>query len=204
MRKHLSIAMIALFVCGFWLLAATLAEGASQDDGLYGAPVPDDAVYLRWLGEAAPGEIFGYSFSQAHIGPTYVAVSAQLLLGANSGGYYAVLSQDGASPVIVVEPPRSDLSKVYLFLINATSTPVRLIVAGQATEVIGTTPGQTARGRAVNPVAVQLSVVAVGGGSVLGQFDLKLRRGQNLTFFVQKHGVDLVEHRFGSVIAKSE
>ena len=72
----------------------------------------------------------------------------------------------------------------------------RLVLTDQNVEVIGTTNVNSAGGRTVNPVAVTLSVVT-SSGAVLGDFDVQLRRGQNVTFVARPDGAVVLENRFG-------
>ena len=98
-------------------LAVSTPTFAETEDGLYGAAVPNDAVFLRRLGSAEiPTSLFGRSFSSAELPEaTYVAISAAALTGAEPGGHYTVI--DAA---ILQEPARTDRSKVYLFLLNSS------------------------------------------------------------------------------------
>ena len=51
--------------------------------------------------------------------------------------------------------------------------------------------------RAVNPVRATLSVVAQSGEQ---DFDVMLRRGVNLTFYVDKNEARVIENAFGPVL----
>lgn len=204
MLSHLFKWLLMLLAVAIWVSGSHSAGGASLDDGLYDAPIPDDAVFVRWLGVGSDQRVFGFRFPDTHIGSTYVAVSAQLLQGTRSGEYYSVLAQDGPAPIIIHEPQRPDPSKVYLLLVNASERAVKLVVAGKAIDVIGSTARHSSRAKAVNPVIVQLAVITADGSEVIGQFYVALRRGQNLTFFVHDDGVILLENRFGPVLVHAE
>lgn len=179
-------------------LALTSPAFAETEDGLYGAAVPSDAVFLRRIGAMdALGDLFGRSFTGDELpDAVYVAISATALEGAEPGAHYTVTGGD-TDPLIIREPARADPSKVYLFLLNTDPGAARLVVAGGGPTVIEATPqGQMAE-RAVNPLAVTLSVEA---GGLSQDFDLVLRRGVNLTFIVADGAVRMIENRFGPVI----
>ena len=186
-----------------YLLCAALGLGvgsapAETEDGLYGAAVPQDAVFLRRIGsDGAETVIFGRSFTADELPEnTYVAISAVLLDGAVAGGHYTILPADTA-PAVLQEPQRPDQSKVYLFLLNGDDAPARLSVADGGPVVIeDTAPGQITE-RAVNPLAVTLTVEGDGFSQ---DFDVVLRRGVNLTFVVADGAASLIENRFGPVI----
>lgn len=188
--------------CGLLLCAMLVAfvspARAEIEDGLYGAAVPNDALFVRRIGIVdASVDLFGRSFSAGELPEeTYVAISAAQLDGAQAGGHYTILS-DGAAPFILQEPVRTEPSKVHLFLLNAGSASARLVVADGGPVVIDTTTDGQISQRAVNPVSVTLTVEANG---LSENFDLVLRRGVNLTFLVADGDVRLIENRYGPVI----
>lgn len=191
-----------------WLLFAVCFTAAtyahSAEDGLYDAPVPDDAVFVRWLGPQTSSYVLGYQFPDSHIGVSYVAISARYLTDVTVGTFYSVVSGPEGAPIVIAEPARANRSKVSLYLINMRSSYVRVMVAGTATQVIAPTAPQNVAMRPVNPVRVNLSVEPVAQSDVLAAFDVSLRRGQNLTFFIQNNRIDLIENQFGPVLRPAE
>lgn len=101
--------------------------------------------------------------------------------------------------VVIEEPDRLDPTKVHLTLLNLTGAPVRLVLIEQSVNVISSVSPNEAGARAVNPVAVTLTVIT-DEDDVLGEFDVRLRRGQNITFIARPSGARLIENRFGSNI----
>lgn len=172
-------------------LAPTL--GFASNQALYGAAIPDDAVFIRWMGAPEQATAFGAEFAADLVtGSDYLPISASDLTDAEAGAFYSVI--DG---VLVQEPSRDDPAKVHLILLNTGEGAARLVLAGKDAEVIGETAPNAANARAVNPVAATLAVML--GDTLLGEFDLTLRRGQNVTFFVQDGAVQLIQNGFAPV-----
>lgn len=179
-------------------LAAATPVTAETEDGLYGAAVPHDAVFVRRIGaDDAPLSLFGRDFAPSELPEaTYVAIPARGLDGVMPGAHYTVVGAPG-SEVVVAEPRRDDPTKVYLFLLNLAAAEARLVVADEGPTVIEpTAPGEMAA-RGVNPLAVNLVVEA---GDRAQAFDVVLRRGVNLTFLVTDDDIALLENRFGPVL----
>jgi alginate O-acetyltransferase complex protein AlgF len=192
---------LAASIVGLTCFAATAP--LAQDTGLYGEAIPADAAFVRWIDGAVSLDraAFGYDFSETEIpSATYVAVSAAMLTGAASGGYYTVIENAAGDVEIVQEPSRDDASKVHLFLLNGGAEAVTLNVAEAGSEVIGATDAMDANARAVNPVTATLAVQQAVTNTVLAKFDVALRRGQNMTFAVIGDEVILIPSAFGPVI----
>lgn len=172
---------------------------AEIEDGLYGAAVPADAIFVRQLGGLdAPVTVFGTSLGEAELPEAvYVAIPASALDGVTPGGHYTVITgADGAQ--IIEEPGRDDPAKVNLFVLNTGAAPAGLAVADGGPTVIAPTPAGAMATRAVNPLSVTL---AVETGEMSESFDVVLRRGVDLTFWVSGDGVTLIEHQFGPVLS---
>lgn len=187
----------------FFALGTLLASaGALQaaDNTLYDAPPPEDAAFLRWIEPGLAPEIYGIAALGAE-GDVFHPVSAAATEGAQAGVYYTAARDADGALVVIAEPPRPDRSKVQLTLVNLAGAPVRLEVAGQDMIVVEETATGTAAARAVNPVAVALTVVTTDGAA-LGQFEVSLRRGQNLTFVARAEGAELIANRFGPTLAE--
>ncbi|WP_424969280.1 alginate O-acetyltransferase AlgF [Dinoroseobacter sp. S76] len=186
---------IALGIC---LAGAGALQAA--DNTLYDAPPPEDAAFLRWIEPGLAPEIYGIAALGAE-GDVFHPVSAAATEGAQAGVYYTAARDAEGTLVVIEEPARPDRTKVQLTLVNLAEAPVRLEVAGQDMVVVGETATGTAAARAVNPVAVALTVVTADGAA-LGQFEVRLRRGQNLTFVARAEGAELIANRFGPTLAE--
>jgi hypothetical protein len=177
-------------------LLSSPVQAQDTDQALYGPGLPEDAVFLRWLDgdQTRDHAAFGATFPADGSDPdAFQAISAALLEGAAAGAVYSMIPDGSGSFAIIAEPQRTDRAKANLTLLNADDAPVKLTVAGKSTEVIGATQPMTAGARAVNPVAASLSVEDAGTGAVLGSFDMRLRRGRDLTFLVEDGAVRLIE-----------
>lgn len=180
-----------------FVLAVSILPGPAwaADNELYDDPPPEDAVFVRWIEEAPAPELFGISLP-TETSDVFHPVSAALTTGAQEGSFYTAAVDATGHVAVVQEPDRGDRSKVLLTLLNLSDDQARLVLSDQNIDVIGTTGINAAGGRTVNPVAATLSVVT-SSGSVLGVFDVQLRRGQNLTFVARHDGAYLIENRFG-------
>lgn len=188
------------------LVALTCAATTAQSDEavLYDQAAPADAVFVRLLAE------YDASLNQVPFGganlpldvadqDTYVAISASDLTGVQAGTYYSFASNDDGL-VIISEPNRETAAKVHLILVNTSDAPVRLIVPGRGMEVVAELAPGTSASRAVNPVSTPLAVERIHDGVILGEFDVSLSRGQNLTFIADTDRARLLENSFGPVL----
>lgn len=189
----------------FLLTAATsvfmAAQGYAQDTSLYAEAAPDDASFVRFVGfeaQANPqfaGKTFDLSTQDQNV---YVPVSSAALKDVAQGSYVTVLNTD-PQPTIITEATRDVRSKVHLFLVNGTQTSLDLRLADNSAVVVDNVVQNTSGVRAVNPVSVTLGVFPDGSDTPLATFDVALKRGQNLSFVADAHGVRLLENRFGLV-----
>lgn len=185
------------------MLALGLPSSAPAQEALYAAPPPADAVFVRWLGDAADHDaaraVMGHTFSAKAAGPAYAAISVAHLQDAVEGGHYAVTVDSAGVPHVIAEPARTDRAKVHLFLASCDASPVKLVLAGQGVDVAALDAPHSMAVRAVNPVAASLAV-ATADGAVLGQFDVTLSRGQDITFFACNGAAQIVENAYGTVV----
>jgi len=194
-----------LSVTTFALAMAWSTQAAFADDAaLYENALPADAVFVRVLaGTNEPPTEIEFGGAQLSITSetldTYSAISAADLTGVAAGGYYSLV--DGQSgPVAIQEPGRDTLAKVHLIVLNTGPEPVRLIVPSKGLEVVAHIDAGQAGGRAVNPIEIDLAVERVRDGARLGTFDVRLARGQNLTFVAGETSARLIENRLGGVL----
>ena len=187
------------------LALASVLPALASDEALYGAAVPEDAVFVRWLDEhpAETRHAFGFEFKAESIdGIAYTAISNGRLKGAQVGGHYSVVADENGIEQVIKEPKRDAGSKVLLLLLNSTAKPIRLVIEGTSNEVISTTLQGQVHARAVNPVNVDLSVLAEESADPISNHSLNLRRGQNVTIAAIGETVRIIENRFGPVVAE--
>ena len=177
-------------------------QAKADDTSLYAEATPDDASFVRFVGfegetaAAFAGKIFQLS-NEDHA--AYVPVSSSLLSGTPSGSYVTVLRSQNGHDLIITEGARDARSKVFLFLVNGTKTPLDLRLADNSATVIDAIGYGQAGQRGVNPLSVKLGVFADGEQTPLETFDVTLKRGQNISFVADNSGVRLVENHFGPV-----
>ena len=177
-------------------------QAKADDANLYAEAAPDDASFVRFVGfdgETA-AEFAGKTFQLSTEDHTaYMPVSSSLLTNIPVGRYVTVLRSKIGQPMVVTEGARDTRSKVFLFLINGTKTPLDLRLADNSATVIDAIGYGHAGQRGVNPVAVQLGVFADGEQTPLETFDVTLKRGQNMSFVADDSGIRLIENHFGPV-----
>ncbi|WP_166415629.1 hypothetical protein [Cochlodiniinecator piscidefendens] len=188
------------------LLSFTLCfssvSAIADDTGLYDRPPPSDAVFVRWIGDDAPWSkpFWGLFLGERNLPAyAYVALSAANIAEVEPGGYYSIVAnpEDNSSISIIAEPQRDRVSKVYIVLLNAGNGDASLRVSGGGPVVIGATAALSAGIRAVNPVAATLQIHTHNRSE---DFEIALRRGQNITFIAENDGVYLIPNTFGPVV----
>lgn len=192
-------------LAGFATAALTVAAATpvfAQDAALYDAPPPEDAAFIRWLDQSADTTQFGASFAEdVRAEPAFHPISTAGLNGADVGAHYSAVTGADGTTLLIPEAARDDRSKVHLTLVNASSAPVRLVLMGQDVEVVGALESGTSAMRKVNPIAVTLGVQSLSDDSILAEFELTLRRGQDISFIAAPSGAFMVEDSFGPTIA---
>lgn len=190
------------------MLIALCGQSAVAQEVLYADTPPDDAVFVRSFIDAdearETADLPAFAVDAiAGNGVAFSSLSAAEFGFSEVGGYYALLADDDGAVHLVPEPARADRAKVYLTVLNASDTDIRLIEPTQGVEVVAPTPPLSAAARAVNPVDVRLAIESVATGEALGSFDVRLRRGQNVTFVVRAGRVELIEDAFGPVVSRN-
>lgn len=180
----------------------TAVSAAANDEALYDAAVPEDAVFVRFVTDQPAKELaaFGRTFQTESSPASYSVISSALLSEAPASQFSTVIVTAEGEDIIISEPDRTSASKVHLLLLNATENAVSLVANGGALEVISNTPFRSSNMRAVNPIKAELSVLQMPSQTVLGTFDVSLRRGEDLSFIVTDDGVELVPTSYGAVI----
>ena len=196
----MSFKTLSIFAFCSLVLAGAGAAQEQTEAALYDRPLPEDAVFLRWLGsKGTPPELRLGALPPAS--SEFHPLSAHYLKGATAGHYYSVVDGPDGQARLIAEPQRGKKSKVHLILMNASPQPVRLVLAGKQVEVVKRTDAFASGGRMVNPVAADLEVLT-DDDQPLGAVSVALRRGQNVTVLVDSDGVRLVENRFGAVLGE--
>ncbi len=176
----------------------------ADEAALYETAAPKDAVFVRVLAEYTQslsevpfaGSKLSLSEEQKD---TYIAISASDLSDVTAGSFYSI-GAGQMDNILIKEPVRKTSNKVHLILMNLGKTPVRLVVPGRDMEVVAPLQSEQAESRAVNPIEVELAVERVSDGTILGAFEVKLSRGQNLTFVATDTSARLIENTFGPVL----
>jgi len=183
-------------------ILTTVSPADANDEALYGAAVPEDAVFVRFLADHPAKDLtaFGWTFETDLEQVAYSVVSASLLPEAPASRFSTVVVTTEGEGIVIPEPDRTSASKVHLLLLNATVNAVSLVADGGAIEVIRPTRFGAANIRAVNPIKAEFSVVQVPSQTVLGTFDVSMSRGEDLSFIVTNDGVELVPTSYGAVI----
>jgi hypothetical protein len=183
-------------------------QASVAQDVLYADTPPDDAIFVRSFIDAdeardtagLPGFAVG---AIAKGGAAFSSLSAAEFGFPEAGGFYALVADEAGGLHLVPEPARADRAKVYLTVLNASDTDVRLVEPTQGIEVVAPTTPLSAAARAVNPADVRLAVENVATGESLASFDIRLRRGQNVTFLVREDEVELIEDVYGPVVSRN-
>lgn len=185
------------------LAIASMANLAlALDNSLYAEAAPDDASFVRFFGfdEGSAAEFGGKSFELNKEDATaYIPVSSALLENVPAGLFATVLRDADGQSTTIIEGPRDVSTKVHLFLVNASQRALDLRLADNSATVIDAVQTGSAAQRGVNPVAVTLGVFEDGSDIPLAQFDVTLKRGQNISFIADQTGIRMVENRFGAV-----
>ncbi len=192
-----SIFLLTASMCVFFSIQAI-----ADENSLYAEVAPDDASFVRFVGfeGTTSAEFAGKTFDLYDVDQNaYVPVSSSLLSGIPSGSYLTVLHSSDSQGVVVTEGARDTRSKVFLFLINGTDTPLDLRLADNSATVIDAVNQGQAGQRGVNPLSVALGVFADDAQTPLKTFEVTLKRGQNISFVADDRGIHLIENRFSAV-----
>ena len=198
--------LISMTVFGpLFTLALTAQSSQADSDSLYAEAPPADAVFVRMLQETAtPAQTASFAGQTITVEDSadtaFRAISATALNGVAPGSYYSLVPNADGSATVIAEPARHAVSKTHLVLVNTSDTPVRLVVSGPGIEVIAPVAPGEAGMRAVNPVTATLEVQNATDATVLGSFDLRLSRGQDITFVAKPQSADVLNDSFGPVL----
>lgn len=178
-------------------------SSAADDTDLYPQALPSDAAFIRTFTHQTPSEFDGVRLEDfdAETCRDYCAVSAALLPSTEPNTFFSLFTGTDGALHVLQEPNRGPASKVNLIVINADTSPVRLLVPGKNISVVDRIEPDASGSRAVNPVSTKLAVVTALDSKVLGSFDLSLSRGQDITFFVRDGQVTLIKNAYGPVLA---
>lgn len=188
----------------FTLGACALALGlgmiqAHADDGaLYGPKAPKGSAFVRaynassaeldvsvgqtQLKQVAPLGSSDFKFLpagsyQAQVGSTQMPVDLQ------AERYYTLVSQTGAKPRLVEEPPFTSRQKALLRVQNLTDSTLSLKTADGKTAVVADVKPDGRGDREINPVKVGLALFD-GERKVADLKPVTLERGEVVSLFV--------------------
>ncbi|MFY8030346.1 MAG: alginate O-acetyltransferase AlgF [Devosia sp.] len=166
--------MMATLALGSSLLAVPVLAGEA---GLYDAPPPPDAAYLRVLNAGSGGSLSltvadaAFDVGAGALSPyefvtngSYDATlaSSTLALSLQAQKYYTIIvPADGSAPTVVEDAPLANPARAGLYFYNATSKPLQLdakVNGKQAAIFKDVAPGET-KFREVNPFEVAFIVV---------------------------------------------
>ena len=190
------ILVLVRFILGLFAIAFFPAIAMSEEDGLYDAPPPDDAAYIRFIGFNDTSEVsaFGFVFDDDRLtSGHYNILHADTVEGLDAGDIFTVVPGLQGAPVFNQEPERSR-RKILLRLVNlGYADDVALKTADGAVEIIGPTGSDSLGVREVNPVRIELNVF-VADDAIAAPIVLTLRPGEHLTIVVESDGgVTLLE-----------
>jgi alginate O-acetyltransferase complex protein AlgF len=171
----------------------------ADDNSLYAEALPADASFVRFIGFDGQdsAEFAGFTFElAADEAGKYIPVSASQLSNIAPGTYTSILRAPNGAQQTINETTRTRQSKVALLLVNGTDTELELRLADGSVDVISDVSPTTSALREVNPVAITLGVFAAGQQVPQATFEVALRRGQNLSFVADAHGIRLIENQF--------
>lgn len=172
--------VVSKFVAACLVGAGLWAAPAAGEGGLYDAPPPPDAAFLRVLnaGSGGPlelnvaeaafavgaGALSPYAFvTNGSYDASLASVSLPLSLQAQK--YYTIIvPADGAAPKLVEDAPLANPARAGLYFYNATGRPLQLdakVNGKQAAIFKDVAPGESAF-REVNPFEVAFIVVDAG------------------------------------------
>ncbi len=184
---------------GLALGGASGGVSAEIEDGLYGAAVPENAVFVRTIDTAEVSyDLFGVMVPSAELPDgVFVAFAPEALPSATPGAHYTVVATKSDPAVVIEEPNRDNPSKVYLSLLNVDASEATLAVAGGGPDIISGVGTGQAGARGVNPISVSLQARVDG---MVTEVDVVLRRKQNLTFVTRANGsVKVINDVYGPV-----
>ena len=176
------------------------AAFAEKEDGLYGAALPKDAIFVRAIDLAEPSYyLFGRTIPGDKLPDgTFVAFAPELLPEATPGAHYSLVAGENALPFVIEEGPRDNPAKVQLSLLNIDASNATLAVAGGGPEVVADVTEGSVGARWVNPVSVTLE--ARIDDAETAQIDVTLRRKQHMTILARADGsVELLEDTYGPI-----
>ena len=163
------------------VVATMLATNVMAQEGLYDAPFPQDATFVRMIGGGQPN-YFGVSVPDT-IGENYAVLHALQIDGLEPGQFVTLLA-DGT---VLIEADRGTGSKVLVQFLNLTEATASLALADNSVTIIGDVAVNSIGAREVNPVKVPMAVYA--GDAVVGEaFELTLERGKNPTIIADASG----------------
>lgn len=170
---------------------------AHSQDGLYAAPPPSDAVFVRFIGFSDTSlDWRGLQFNADETSTLedYFVVHADTA-GFEEGSMITVIPDQLGEFVEIVEPVGS-AGKISLGFVNLGGIAASLKTSDGKVAIVESVESFEVGFRQVNPISISVAVFA-GSEEIGGVLDLILRRGQSATVVLSAHGeLDLVESEF--------
>ncbi|RPE71861.1 alginate O-acetyltransferase AlgF [Pacificibacter maritimus] len=163
------------------IFLACSGQAFAQDEELYGAPLPDDAAFVRALGahESVAVDAFGVTLTNEG---DYTVILAGSTDGIETDQYITILPA-----ATVLHPAHEDAAKVQVGFFNVGYEADLALKTADGKVTIAEAALNSAGFREVNPIVVPVAVF--DGDKMLGEsIELKLRRGENPTIFAQQDG----------------
>jgi hypothetical protein len=179
---HQCRAFVRTLLLGAILVASAVAGVASaQEGGLYAAPPPPDAAFLRVLNASSAADAsisvgdVAFSVAPSAVSPyqylargEYDVVGETLHLAVEAQKYYTIILGAGGAPTVLEDAPLANPARAALYFYNATSKPLQLdakMNGDQAAVFKAVAPGTVAF-REVPPFEVAFVVVGEAGTPV--------------------------------------
>ncbi|MGO4853004.1 hypothetical protein ACEN2S_09275 [Phaeovulum sp. W22_SRMD_FR3] len=174
-------------VFGLGILAA--GQSFAQDEALYDAPPPPDAVFVRFLGmeTAAPVTWHGVDVPLEILKTQDYLVFHGPQVAMDPGQFATVIGAAGGASVDLIEGERK-AEKVRISVVNLSGRSVDLKAVGKKVVPIVADVAAGGMGeRLVNPISVVLQTF--DKGKPLGEeYKIDLRRGEDPTILVDGDG----------------
>ena len=198
MTKPTTLRRFTLGTCALALGLGILQAHAADDGALYGPKAPKGSAFVRaynassaeldvsvgqtQLKQISPLGSSDFKFLpagsyQAQVGNAQMAVDLQ------AARYYTLVSQTGAEPRLVEEPPFTSRQKALLRVQNLTDSTLSLKTADGKTAVVADVKPDGRGDREINPVKVGLALFD-GERKVADLKPVTLGRGEVVSLFV--------------------
>ncbi|MFI8979148.1 alginate O-acetyltransferase AlgF [Ectopseudomonas khazarica] len=198
MTKPTTLRRFTLGTCALALGLGMLQAHAADDGALYGPKAPKGSAFVRaynassaeldvsvgqtQLKQISPLGSSDFKFLPAGSYQAQVG-TAQMPVQLQPEHYYTLVSQSGAKPRLVEEPPFSSRQKAMLRVQNLSDSTLSLKTADGKTAVVADVAPDGRGDREINPVKVGLALFE-GERKVADLKPVTLERGEVVSLFV--------------------